>query len=127
MIDDTIILQVDATVIAGLLILLSITSVWSKNQNEILTTKITKSKGIYWSPRQIFFIVIPFSISAMATLGHFIEPTFMRYLSVSMCAVGFFFIMIIGFLISTKDRVLKTPKQIEDESMFSKKEPEEKE
>jgi hypothetical protein len=108
MIEDSVIIQVDATMIAGLLILLSITKIWTKKQ-EIITHQITKTKGIYWTPRQLLFPIVPFSISAMAILVNFVFPDFMRYLSVSMCAAGFFFIMIIALLIASKDRIIKTP------------------
>jgi hypothetical protein len=119
MIDDAIILQVDATVIAGLLILLSIASIWSKKQTDVLESKTVKNWGVYYSPRQVFFTVIPFSISAIATLASSLDIPFTQYLSVTMCGAGFLIILIIGLVISSKDSIIKSKKNTSGESADS--------
>ena len=64
MIDDSVLIQVDATIIAGLLILLSITQIWrSKSEKKLRPiTTIIRSQGLYLTPNGIFFLVIPFGL-----------------------------------------------------------------
>lgn len=114
MVEDSIILQINATMIAGLLILLSITSFWGQKPKNIITTQITKRFGFYWSPRQIFFITVPFSISSIYLL---LAPN-TPYVASGMTALGFGFLILIAVIITFKEPKLQTTETSENEPRF---------
>lgn len=95
MIEDSVLIQIDATIIAGLLILLSISSIWyGKTGKPIkpIMTSIGKT-GFFWTPRQIFLTIIPFSLSAISIICDN-ESSFFRFFSIGLAVLGF--IMLIG-------------------------------
>lgn len=100
MIDDSIIIQVDATVIAGLLVLLSISMIWrSKTEKIRPITTIIKSKGLYLTPNQVFAGVIPFSASAMCIIVSSSQNDIFHFLSVYSIMFGFFLMSLFAAII----------------------------
>lgn len=105
MIDNTTLLQVNGTVIAGLLVLLSINSIWVSSLKEPLKPKVTKIKkyGIYFTPSQLLILFIPFSASSIFAIFDS-EEGILRFFSVGFCIIGFILIIIVVCLLVLSER-----------------------
>lgn len=102
MIDDSILIQVDATVIAGLLILLSITQIWRSKSDKKLRpiTTVIRKWGLYLTPNGIFFSVVPFGLSATVALINSGNNDFLRFFSLLCAGLGFALLMLIACIVA---------------------------
>lgn len=95
MIESSDILQMDATIIVGILILLTITSYKLSNP------EIPKSKKLYFTPvKATAFVIIPFSVSAIIellknTANPIANNPVMDILELALPIIGFIYIAII--------------------------------
>lgn len=103
MIDNSILIQVDATIIAGLLILLGLTSVWGREKPKPVTIK-TKTKIIFITPKQVFGTTVPFMISAIAIILDDGTSQFVKDMGIWMAVAGFVFLAIIAIIMSREKR-----------------------
>ncbi|MCE9653409.1 MAG: hypothetical protein K8Q89_10220 [Nitrosarchaeum sp.] len=96
-IDPFAIIQIDATVITGILILLTIT-------NHLRPT------DEFWLPKSVATIVIPFSISALfaiwETLKEFSNTPEGNFMPASLLAmfIGFLYLIVVIFSLSSKNK-----------------------
>ena len=101
MIENSVLLQVNATVIAGLLVMLSITTIWSSNQKgkiRPVTTTIRKT-GLYLTHKQIFSGVVPFSASAIFALISSSNDDIFRFATLLSMGIGFFLLALFGGIV----------------------------
>ncbi|WP_048109378.1 hypothetical protein [Nitrosarchaeum koreense] len=105
MIDNITLLQVNGTIIAGLLVLLSINSIWVSSLKEPLKPKVAQIKkyGIYFTPSQLLILFIPFSASSIFAIFDSQEGI-LRLFSVGFCIVGFILIIIVVCLLVRSER-----------------------
>lgn len=94
-IDVMSIIQIDATIITGILILLTITNLTHKEKE-------------FWLPKAVSSIVIPFAISALLAIWEILkeysttpEGNFIP-MSLILMGIGFLYLIIIIFTMSTK-------------------------
>lgn len=102
-IDTMAIIQIDATIITGILILLTI-------------TKSVRTTNEFWLPKGVSSIVIPFAISAILAIWQLLndmsskpEGNFIP-ISLVMMLVGFLYLIGVIMKISTKKNWLGKPK-----------------
>ena len=105
MIDNTTLLQVNGAIIAGLLVLLSINSIWISSLKEPLKPKVAKIKkyGIYFTPSQLLILFIPFSLSSIFAIFNS-EDGIWRMFSVGFCIIGFILIITVVCLLVLSER-----------------------
>ncbi len=94
-IDVMSIIQIDATIITGILILLTI-------------TKFVRTSNEFWLPKGVASIVIPFAVSALFAIWQLLkefsttpEGNFIP-ISLVMMGVGFLYLIVVIFTLSTK-------------------------
>ena len=112
MIDSAILLQIDATIIAGALILLTITSFVSKKDHEAIATKFIGNRYLPWTPHQVASGAIIF-FGGSAFFGLIVD--FWKQaedVSIYMAIAGFGWLVISGFVISKKERFSNDPKDL---------------
>ncbi len=105
MITDSVIIQVDATIIAGLFIMISISSIWSSKDGKIkpVTNKI-RSKLMYLTPKGIFSAVVPFSASAILILLSSNDNDVFRFFGLFSMLFGFGLTGLFGGIIAFSEK-----------------------
>lgn len=94
-VDSIAIIQIDATVIAGILILLTI-------------TKFVRTTEEFWLPKAVSSIVIPFAISALLAIWQLLKDFSTtpegNFIPVSLLAmaIGFLYLIVVIFTLSAK-------------------------
>lgn len=117
MVDDTTLLGIDATIITGALILLTVTSFIGKKDHETYSTKLFGNNFIPWTPQQVGSgTIVLFGVAALLILG----SSHMKGLhtaSVLVDGLGFIWLVISGYVISTKEQFINKSKKPGDEKL----------
>ena len=104
MVDDAILLGIDATIITGALILLTITSFIGKNDHEPYSTKLYGNRFIPWTPQQVGSgTMVIFGVASLLILGSSYVKEF-HLASIFVDGLGFIWLIISGYVISTKEQ-----------------------
>lgn len=115
MIDETTLLGIDASIITGALILLTITSFIGKKDHEPYSTKLFGNRFIPWTPQQVGSgTIVVFGVAALLILGSsYIKLLYLA--SVFVDGLGFIWLIISGYVISTKEQFVNRSKKPDDE------------
>ncbi|MBS3926529.1 MAG: hypothetical protein KGZ34_07575 [Nitrosarchaeum sp.] len=98
-IEPVILLQINATIIAGAIILLTITSFVSRDSHEPIGISLGKGRGIAFTPHQVSAGTIgSFGISSLSILGNSLDFAYLT------AGVGFVWLIVCAIVIGGKEQ-----------------------
>lgn len=109
MIDSITLLQVDATIIAGAIILLTVNSFVANKPHFAIPTNLILNRVIPWTPQQVASTTIAlFGLSAFFVILENVFPSALGGAMI-MALVGFGYLIITGIVLATKEKFSNTP------------------